>query len=221
MSTSANLQDWRIECDATVFEQIKGEESFQQILALCRAVNSLQFVVSAFDAQNVSPTAQRSRINSFLFGSAILYEGLLLVEKMNQHFGSNELFSQGLHTLLRDPVARDLRKSHMGPARNFAVFHYDPAEFGRIVKSAGVDECEFMVGRGTSASEGYFPFADVLATQLLMGVANADEEFYEQLGSVMGKTRDLGVRFIEFSHKLILKCLSGWRFISKVNATQA
>src|ERR1035438_2154136 len=210
-----NAPDWRIECDSAVFERIKGEASFQQILPLSRAVNSLQFVASAFDAQNISSTAQRSRINSFLFGPAILSDLLLLVEKMNQNFGSNEVFSRGLHTLLRDPVARALRKSYMGPARNFAVFHYDPVEFGRIVKSAGVDKCEFMVGRGTSASEGYFPFADVLATQLLMGGANADEKFYERLGSVMGETRDLGVRFIEFSHKLILKCLSDWKFVRR------
>ena len=166
-----------------------------------------------------SASAQRSRINSFLFGSAILYEGLLLVQKMNQHFGHNQIFKKGLHTLLKDPVALRLRKHHMGPARNFAVFHYEPKEFGRIVKRAGVDECEFMVGRGTSASEAYFPFADVLATQVLMGRANADEDFYEHLGSVMGETRDLGVRFIEFSHTLIMKCLSDWKFITKVTTT--
>lgn len=208
-----NAPDWRIQCDTVVFERVKGEASFQQILALSRAVNSLQFVVSAFDAQNISSTAQRSRINSFLFGSAILFEGLLLVQKMNQHFGHNQIFKKGLHTLLKDPVALRLQKHHMGPARNSAVFHYEPREFGRMVESASVDVCEFMVGRGTSASEGYFPFADVLATQLLMGRADAGEEFYEHLGSVMGETRDLGVRFIEFSHKLILRCLSDWRFI--------
>ena len=84
-----------------------------------------------------------------------------------------------------------------------------------MVEGATVDVCEFMVGRGTSASEGYFPFADVLATQLLMGRANDDEKFYDQLDSVMGETNDLGVRFIEFSHKLILKCLSDWKFIRR------
>jgi hypothetical protein len=212
-SPAMNAPDWQIQCDAVVFEQIKGETSFQQILALGRAVNSLQFVVAAFDAQNVSSTAQRSRINSFLFGSAIIYEGLLLVQKMNQQFGHNQLFKKGLHTLLKDPVALRLQEHHMAPARNSAVFHYEPTEFGKMVESASVDVCEFMVGRGTSASEGYFPFADMLATQLLMGRANADEEFYEHLGSVMSETRDLGVRFIEFSHALILRCLSDWKFI--------
>jgi hypothetical protein len=52
--------DWRIECDAASFERIKSEATFQQIVALCRAVNSLLFVVSAFDAQNTSPNGQQS-----------------------------------------------------------------------------------------------------------------------------------------------------------------
>ena len=60
--------DWCLECDTATFERIKSEESFQQILALARAVNGLQFVISALvkDAQDFSPTASRSRINSFL-----------------------------------------------------------------------------------------------------------------------------------------------------------
>lgn len=212
--------DWRIECDTVIFEKIKSHESFQQILALARAVNSLQFVIFAMvtDAQDFSPAASRSRINSFLFGSAILYEGLLLVERMNKQFGGNEVFNKGLHTLLKDPVARTLRRSHMGPARNLAVFHYDSEEFGRIVNSAIVDECEFMAGRGNLSPESYFPFADTLAAEVLMGEANASEDFYERLGSVMSETRDLSLRFTKFSERLISKCLYDWGFIRKASA---
>jgi hypothetical protein len=208
--------DWHFECDTAIFERIKTEKSFQQILALARAVNGLQFVISALvnDAQDFSPKARRSRINSFLFGSSILYEGLLLVEKMNQQFGRNETFDQGLHTLLKDPAARNLRQFHTR-ARNFAVFHYDPEEFGRLVKSASVEECEFMVGRGNLSRESYFPFADTLATEVLMGRASSDEDFYDSLGSVMGETRELARRFVRFSETLISRCLHEWGFIYK------
>jgi hypothetical protein len=168
-------------------------------------------VISALvnDAEDFSPAASRSRINSFLFGSAILYEGLLLAEKMNQQFGRNETYHQGLHALLKDPTARVLRQSHMGPARNFAVFHYDPEEFGRIVRSAGVDECEFMTGLGNLSRESYFPFADTLAAELLMGKASSDD-FYENLGSVMSETRELAQRFVRSSELLISRCLFEW-----------
>lgn len=205
--------DWHFECDTAIFERIKTEKSFQQILALARAVNGLQFVISALlkDDQDFSPKATRSRINSFLFGSAILYEGLLLVEKMNQQFGRNETFAQGLHTLLKDPAAQTLRH-HMGRARNFAVFHYNPEEFGRIVKSASVEECEFMVGRGKMSRESYFPFADTLAQEVLMGRASSDEDFYDNLRSVMDETKELARRFVEFSERLISRCLCEWGF---------
>lgn len=175
----------------------------------------MRFAISAMvpDANDISPTARRARINSFLFGSAILYEGLLLVERMNKQFGLNEVFSQGLHTLLKDPVARRLRKSHMGPVRNFAVFHYISAEFGKIVNSASVETCEFMVGQEKSGRESYFPFADVLAAGVLMGRSRDDEDFYDDLGSVMSETKDLATHFVDFSHKLILKCLREWGFI--------
>jgi hypothetical protein len=206
--------EWIFECDTAVFERIKSEANFQQVVALARAVNSLEFALSAIiaDAQDHSSNASRSRINSFLFGSAILYEGLLLVERMNKEFGNNDIFEQGLHTLLKDPVARKLRSSHMGPARNSAVFHYDPEEFGEILSSASVDECQFMVGRENPARDIYFPFADTLAAELLMGRAAADEGFYEELGSVINETRKLAVRFIELSHRLIVRCLQEWGF---------
>jgi hypothetical protein len=212
--------EWRFECDTATFERIKSEESFQQILALARAVNSLQFVISALvkDPEDSSPAASRSRINSFLFGSAILHESLILVERMNQQFGGNETYNQGLRTLLKDPAARSLRQSHMGPARNFAVFHYDPEEFGRMVKSAGVFECTFMTGRGKFSRESYFPFADTLATEVLMGTASSDEDFYEDLGSVMRETRELARRFVGFSEKLISRCLCEWGFIRRTSA---
>ena len=209
---------WRIECDATVFDRIKDEVTFHQILALARAVNSLQFVIFAFrpDAQDTSPATTCSRINSFLFGSAILYEGLLLVESMNRQFGSNEVFNRGLHTLLGDPTALRLRKYHMNPVRNRAVFHFDSVEFGKIMQNTAVEDvCEFLTGRGNSSEQSRYPFADVLATQILMGRVGNDEEFYEGLGSVMSDTRDLATSFVGFAHKLILTSLQKWGFVCR------
>lgn len=214
-----SIANWQIECDATIFDRIKDEVTFHQILALARAVNSLQFVISAFqpDAQDTSPAATCSRINSFLFGSAILHEGLLLVESMNRQFGSNEVFDQGVHTLLSDPTALRLRKYHMSPARNRAVFHFDSEEFGKVMKDTAVEDvCEFLTGRGKSSDQSRYPFADVLATQILMGRVGNDEEFYEDLGLVMSDTRDLATSFVGFAHKLILASLQKWGFICRV-----
>jgi hypothetical protein len=211
-----NLPDWSIRCDAAVFERIKDDASFQQIIALTRAVNCLQFVLDAFvpDATDLSSKARRSRINSVLFGSAVLYEALLLVEKMNQYFRDNEIFEYRLHTILRDPVARKLRELHMGPPCNSAVFHYDADELDEIVKNGSVHECDFMEGQGTSSRGSYFPFADILAAEVWMRETGSEEEFYLSLGSLMSKTRDLARSFIESSHRLTLSCLRGWDLIA-------
>jgi hypothetical protein len=62
-----NNPNWQIECDRAVFESLKGEVIFRQILALARSVNSLQFVFDAFvaDGQDTSSKAKRSRIIRF------------------------------------------------------------------------------------------------------------------------------------------------------------
>ena len=103
----------------------------------------------------------------------------------------------------------------MGPARNFAVFHYKGEELGRIVRDSSVHECEFMEGCGTSTPGCYFPFTDTLATELWAGRAGSEEEFYKNLGRLMGETRELAKRFIESSHRLILGCLRDWKFVRK------
>lgn len=131
---------------------------------------------------------------------------------MNAQFGEEQVFVEGLHKLLRDPVARRLRTSHMGPARNTAVFHYDPEEFGRVIETASVRECEFMEGQGNSSTRCYFPFMDAVATELWAGKADSSEEFYANLGSLMQDTRDLAKRFIESAHRLILHSLRDWKF---------
>lgn len=69
-----------------------------------------------------------------------------------------------------------------------------------------------MVGQGHSGRESYFPFADTLAAGVLMGRSSDDDEFYHALGSVMSDTRVLATQFVDFSHKLILKCLKDWGF---------
>jgi hypothetical protein len=72
-----------------------------------------------------------------------------------------------------------------------------------------------MVGRGKMSRESYFPFADTLATEVLMGRASSDEDFYDNLRSVMDETKDLARRFVGFSERLISRCLYEWGFIHK------
>jgi hypothetical protein len=48
-----------------------------------------------------------------------------------------------------------------------------------------------------------------------MGRASSDEDFYDNLSSVMDKTTELAQRFVGFSERLISRCLYEWGFIHK------
>ena len=70
------------------------------------------------------PAAQRDRLNSYLFGSAIIYEALKLVRAMNQPFLDDDDFQSGLRLLLKDRTAQQIERAHLNPARHQAVFHF-------------------------------------------------------------------------------------------------
>lgn len=131
-------------------------------------------------------------------------------------FRDNQTYQQGLHELLKDPVATKLRDYHMNPVRNRAVFHFDSQEFGNVLKDTSVEGvCEFLAGSGRSSEQSRYPFADVLATQILMGKVGNNEEFYNELGCVMKDMRGLATRFIGAAHKLIVTSLGEWGFVMR------
>jgi hypothetical protein len=55
-----------------------------------------------YAGDNPSPRAARDRLNSYFFGSAIMYEALKLVRAMNQLFSDDEIFQNDLRLMLKD-----------------------------------------------------------------------------------------------------------------------
>lgn len=141
---------WDVLCKPAIFEKLQGKESFWQIVALARAVNALSFAHWIMEPalKDASQNGRRTRNNSFLLTCGVLYEGLLLVEKMNKHFGRNEVFTNGLRKLLKDKIARKMRASHLEPARNNVVFHFLPSSLGKLIDIPGDYECIFASGEG-------------------------------------------------------------------------
>ena len=79
---------WDISCSKSDFDKIKSDETFLGLLSLARFVNALRFCQkAAIDAEgDQNPSKTRSTINSFLFASSVLYEGFLLIEKLNKTY---------------------------------------------------------------------------------------------------------------------------------------
>jgi hypothetical protein len=75
--------DWQFVCDPERFESCRKDDKFVYVVALARVINSFNFVYSAMtrSISDNSPAGMRDRLNSNLFGPAIMYEALELVSK--------------------------------------------------------------------------------------------------------------------------------------------
>ena len=196
------------------FDKCLKDEKFPYIVVLARAANALRFVHTAMRhaGSGDAPEAQRARLNSYLFASAILYEALQLVKAMNQLFRQDALFQEGLRRFLRDKKVRSLERAHLDPARNGAVFHFLPKRFGDAARKAVSDGCVFTLGRGNPTNDVHYAFADMVAGEILVGHAGGTEEFYRLLETAMIDTRELLIEFLAKAEKLVNHDLQRWGF---------
>jgi hypothetical protein len=141
-----------------------------------------------------------------------LYESFKLIKGMSKTFKDDTAFQNGLRMFLRDKVARDVERAHLDPARNGAVFHFLPHRFAAIMENTTVDKCSFVLGRGNKHRDAYYPFADLVAGEILVGYAADSEEFYAQLGEAMTNTRNLVIRFANEAEMFIGHHLRQWGF---------
>src|SRR5438874_704173 len=142
--------DWSITGDAEAFENCKKDDKFAYIVTLARAVNAMNFDNSTmvYTTGKDDPAAMRDRFNSYLFGSAIMYEVLKLVRVMNQPFIDDDPFQNGLRLLLKDPTAQQIERDHLNPVRHQAVFHFDPETFAEMINKTTGIESPFIMSRG-------------------------------------------------------------------------
>lgn len=116
---SVDPNNWAIEIDKAQFDKLKTQERFWQLLALARAVNTLRFVQVALHAHpegSESLQATRTKLKSFFFTCALLYEAFLLVQRLPKHFHDNDAFKP-LQELLKEPIATELRNANLNPLR--------------------------------------------------------------------------------------------------------
>ena len=211
---STQETDWHIICDADTFEKCRKDVKFAYIVTLARAVNALNFVNSVMvDKQGKDdPAAQRDRLNSYLFGSAIMYEALKLVRAMNQPFLDDDDFQSGLRLLLKDRTAQQIERAHLNPARHQAVFHFIPETFAAIISKTIRIDSPFVSSRGKRRGNISYAYADVVAAEILVGLSSNTEEFFSALGDAMAKTRDLVIKFADNAERLIALHLKAWGF---------
>jgi len=207
---------WDVTCTKDVFDTLKKDERFLDLLTLARFFNALRFcqqpVIDAMSSDR--PSASRQSINSFLFASSVLYEGFLLVEKLGQYFRDFDSFKNGFAVLLRDKKIRTLRETVLKRMRNKFVFHFDRDIALEALKDFELPNYRFATGFGKASGELYYGLADeVVMNYLLQPQPNdTDGELNKRLRSMMKDITELMGQFIEAAERLIAEVLvtMGW-----------
>lgn len=211
------MQLWHVSCDQEAFEKCRTEAKFPYIVALARAVNALTFVRSVMDylpKDVATPAAKRDRLNSYLFGSAIMYEVLKLIRAMGRAFRDDESYRNGLGLLLGDPAARQIEQDHLKGVRHNAVFHFDVDVFRETVDKGVSMECLFLTANGKRRNGMNYAYADIVAAEILAGSPAGKEEFSTVLADAAAKTDKLVTEFINHTEALISYYLPIWGFTS-------
>jgi hypothetical protein len=208
---------WQVTCSQRAFESCRVDPKFPYIVALARAVNALLFVRSVMNyipKEIVTPAAKRDRLNSYLFGSAIMYEVLHLIRDMGREFRDDDVYQKGLRSLLADPTAQQIEQDYLKKVRHNAVFHFDVDMFREKIENGIPHECLFISSTSKVRNDLHYPYADIVAAEILTGCPIGREEFPTVLADAAAKTDALVTKFVTYTEDLISELLPGWGFTS-------
>ncbi|SRR6266700_318258 len=204
---------WKIKIDKSRFDTLKSEERFCQLVALSRAVNAMRFVPSVLEAHREddgSPKASRTKFNSFFFTYSLLYEALLLVQRLPKNFHQRPEFLP-LQQMLKDKTATALKDSNLNPLRNKLVFHFDEVEVkSQLAKNAFTPV--FAIGEGDTNADVYLEIADACTLGTFSGLRLSEPNAKEQFSELAKRVTDLAIRFMDAADDFINKMLlsDGW-----------
>lgn len=192
---------------------------FWGLLTLGRVVNGLRFCQkAAIDAKETpGPAGARSRINSFLYASSVLYEGFLLVEKLRKNLKNLDCFKIGFGVLLRDKSVKSLRESVFKRMRNKFVFHFDEEVAKESFRNFELSEYKFASGAGKASGEMYFGLADEAVINYLLQPSQnePDESLNQRFERIVQDTTQVMGKFTESAERLMADALKGMGFTIK------
>jgi hypothetical protein len=187
------------------FEELRSDRGFIILLTLARSVNALYFCFrSLLDYSNDNtPTGLRQHINSFLFSGAVLYEALLVADKLEKHFGDRDSYHNGFGTLLKEGETKLLRKKILERIRNTSTFHYNEGVTRKTIKTIDLPSYLFATGRGSSRSGTYYNLSDEMVIEFLFGGSESREELDRVFRATLQRISKLLVSFTEAADMLI------------------
>jgi hypothetical protein len=206
--------EWRFVISAKQFAALRGEESFRQILALGRLLNSLRFLqISFLGAQSDQPAGARQRIGAFFFMSAVLYEGFELLKRMAKHFRDFEAWKKRIAPILSDQLFEHLYAKSLGPLRNQAVFHFFEDALEEPLAHCDLNELVLVSGVGPAQGGVHYELSDLLALDLFIAEYGSAEEHLKRADLLMTRTKDLLLDVVGASEALITEYAESQNFV--------
>ena len=212
---------YQISCSKDKFNILREDERFLGLLTLARFINALRyFQKSAIGAKGTNDlVAARSVLNSFWYGSSVLYEGFLLVEKLRKVFKDVESFKSGFGTFLRDHQVQSFRKTVLKRMRNKFGFHFDAGVVKESLKNFELAEYKFASGVGNASGEMCFVLADEIVLNYLLSPAmgESDESLKQRYRKILEDTIEIMGKFTDSAERLMGDVLTNMDFTVKVD----
>jgi hypothetical protein len=160
------------------FEKLRTDPKFITLLNLSRIVNALQFCFQTLldYKDNETPVGSRQRLNSFLFTTGVLYEGLKVANTLGKHFRDRDSFRDGFGKLLNDKETKKLQGSVLETMRNRIAFHFDEDVAAEALKNLDFPSYLFATSLGSNRGSIYYNLADEAAINFLLGEPTSQEE---------------------------------------------
>jgi len=210
--------NWRIRIPPDRLDSIRHEAPFVQMVALGRTLNSLRFLQLAFlqYADSDQPPAPRQRFAAVFFMAGVLHEGVKLLKRMGQHFRTTRAWQESITPILRDGLVERLFNDSIEPLRTGAVFHFLEEFVQPVLAQGSFDEIVLISGAGRQQGNVHYDFSDLLAFVLFTGVTTSADEHLAKAKSLMTRTSDVLIQFIEAAESLATEYCVNEGFLREV-----
>jgi hypothetical protein len=214
---NSTLKKWEITIDKEGFNKIKHNLEFIQILNLARVTNALNFCYKALlDAGMAeTPSGKRQLFYAMSFSNAVLFEGLVFAEKLENYFFDYDSYKKGFEVLLSDPVTKEIRSdgSRFNKIRNRMTYHFSPSIFEEVLRWAEFDTYVFGSSYGESNGDTFYSLPEDYAINFIIGKHSEIEEGKQIYEKMVQEIVSVMTRFFNSSQELIAEALlkKGWK----------
>lgn len=207
--TSPTFRDWEIIAPRDVWQAIRSDERFIELVRVARVVNSLAQAYGPLihTLEDQSPAARRNRFAAFFYAAALLKEGLDTAQSLGKHFRHLKQYKEGFGAILADADVQGLRSELLSKVRNELVFHFDRDAIAQGLSQFADSDSRILSASEFSHGEIYYDIADDAVLGYLFGDAPTEKEYVRRLAHFMEELTELANRFMAASHSLLAVAL--------------